>query len=105
MLKVFIDSIYEVASVSIAQTHVYISDPAVGTGLTSIARVVVGVSTYNNLSGFGTGYFGDYSWGRVDISSRTGTKEFEIYNNGLSGITTSPIVRRVNPLKSSQYLT
>ena len=101
----FIDSIYEVASVSIAQTHVYISDPAVGTGLTSIARVVVGVSTYNNLSGFGTGYFGDYSWGRVDISSRTGTKEFEIYNNGLSGITTSPIVRRVNPLKSSQYLT
>ena len=53
------------ASVSIAQTHVYISDPAVGTGLTSIARVVVGVSTYNNLSGFGTGYFGDYSWGRV----------------------------------------
>ena len=101
----FIDSIYEVASVSIAQTHVYISDPAVGTGLTSIARVVVGVSTYNNLSGFGTGYFGDYSWGRVDISSRAGTKEFEIYNNGLSGITTSPIVRRVNPLKSSQYLT
>ena len=100
----FIDSIYEVTSVSIAQTHVYISDPAVGTGLTSIARVVVGVSTYNNLSGFGTGYFGDYSWGRVDISSRTGTKEFEIYNNGLSGITTSPIVRRVNPLKSSQYL-
>ena len=50
------------------------------------------------------GYMGDYSWGRVDISSRTGTKEFEIYNNGLSGITTSPIVRRVNPLKSSQYL-
>ena len=101
----FIDSIYEVASVSIAQTHVYISDPAVGTGLTSISRVVVGVSTYNNIAGFGTGYYGDYSWGKIDISTRTGTNEFSIYNNGLSGLTTSPIIRRSIPLKSSQYLT
>ena len=103
----FLDGIYEAANVSIAQTDLARIDPSVGSGLTSIVRVKVGVSTLNGLTGIGTGDMGDYSWGRVDMSSRgTSSNTFEIYNTkGMAGINTSPILRRVNPLKSSQYLT
>jgi len=94
----YIDNVYEVAAVSIAQTD------AVGIGLTYVAQVTVSVSDYNGLSGIGySSFFGEYSWGRIESGSRSTPKSFTLSNNGLVGISTAPIVRRVNPLKYLNY--
>ena len=49
-------------------------------------------------------YFGNYSWGRVDLHSRNGENTFDAYgNSGFVGIKTSAIVQRLNSLKASDY--
>ena len=49
-------------------------------------------------------YFGDYSWGRVSTSNRIDPKSFDSYHeNSISGISTSPVLRRVNSLKFRNY--
>lgn len=49
-------------------------------------------------------YFGDYSWGRVSTSNRIDPKSFDSYHeNSILGISTSPVLRRVNPLKFKNY--
>jgi hypothetical protein len=94
----FLDNVYHVASVSIGQTDV------VGLGLTYVAKVTVSVSNYNNLVGTGySSFFGEYSWGRISTPNRSGLSEFEFYPNGLSGISTSAIVERYNPLRYLNY--
>lgn len=94
----FIDNVYQVASVSIAQTTVS------GVGTTSVARVVVSVEDYNGLVSLGQTYFyGEYSWGRISGLIRKNPTEFSVYNNGIVGITTSPIVQRYQPLKNYLY--
>jgi hypothetical protein len=96
----FIDNIYEVAAVSIAQTSV------TGVGLTYVAKVTVSVANYNGLTGLGfSNFYGEYSWGRITNITRSNPKSFTIYNTGLSGISTSPIVQRYNPLKYRNYYT
>ena len=99
----FIDNVYEVANVSIAQTM------GIGIGLTYVAQVTVSVQDYNGLTGLGySEFFGDYSWGRIATQPRLNGKVFTSYagdSNGLIGINTSPIVERTNPLKSSDYNT
>jgi len=96
----FIDNIYRVASVSIAQTS------TVGFGVTYVAKVVVSVSDYNGLSGIGySSYYGDYSWGRITLSSRSESQSFTAQtNNGYSGLSTGSLVSREIPLKSSNYI-
>jgi hypothetical protein len=94
----FIDNVYQVSAVSIAQTH------AVGVGLTYVTRVTVSVQGYNNLSGIGySNFYGEYSWGRISIPTRTDPKSFNSYNNGLVGISTSAKIQRYNPLKYQNY--
>jgi len=94
----FLDNIYEVSSVSIAQTH------AVSIGQTFVAKVTVSVESYNGLTGLGhSEVFGEYSWGRIQLNNRSKNKVFTSYNNGLLGISTSPIVERTTPLKSTDY--
>ena len=95
----FLDNVYQVASVSIAQTSVS------GIGLTYVARVITSV-TNNNINGIGTnGFYGEFSWGRILAPVRIDPKEFNVYNNGLIGISTSPIIERVNPLRKIGYTT
>jgi len=95
----FIDNVYEVAAVSIGQTNI------IGVGLTYVAKVTVSVSGYNGLTGLGhSNFYGEYSWGRIYNLVRTDTKSFTYYNNGISGLGTSPIVQRYNPLKYNQYV-
>ena len=95
----FIDNVYQVAAVSIAQTH------AIGVGLTYVARVTVSVSNYNGLTGLGySSFFGQYSWGRIHNLSRSNPNQFTSYNNGLVGILTSPTIQRYNPLKYRNYV-
>jgi len=97
----FVDNIYQAAKVSVAQTSI------VGVGTTNIVKVVVNVS---NFSSIGTSfndnnYYGDFSWGKISMATRKNPVDFYAYSeNGVSGIDTSPIVRRKNPLKYFGYL-
>jgi hypothetical protein len=94
----YLDNIYQAVAVSIAQTDVQ------GIGLTYVTKVTVSVDDYNGLIGIGySSYFGNYSWGRISNLTRTNPNTFEIYNNGIVGILTSPTVRRFNKLKYSNY--
>jgi len=96
----FIDNIYEVAAVSIGQTSVP------GIGVTYVAKVTVSLSSYNGLTGLGfSGFYGEYSWGRITNLIRTDPNSFSVYNNGISGLSTSPVVQRYNPLKYQNYFT
>tara|TARA_R110000868_G_scaffold43748_3_gene146839 strand:- start:34883 stop:38140 length:3258 start_codon:yes stop_codon:yes gene_type:complete len=96
----FLDNIYQVSAVSIGQTAVP------GIGITYVAKVTVSISSYNGLSGLGfSGFYGEYSWGRISGLSRKNPQTFDIYNNGILGISTSPTVQRYNPLKYQNYLT
>ena len=97
----FLDNVYEVAQVSIAQTM------GIGIGLTYVAQVTVSVQDYNGLTGLGySEFFGEYSWGRIATQPRGKARTFTSYagnGDGLVGITTSPIVERVNPLRYLNY--
>ena len=121
-----IDNVYQVLSNQVVSTQI------AGIGTTSVTRIYVGVASYsgfnfNQLSyTFDTtfvtfdntesstfdsallsdgDFFGMYSWGRITITgSRSSSKAFTWYNqNGVSGISSSPIVRRINPLKYRDY--
>jgi len=95
-----LDNVYQVISNSVFKTNV------VGVGSTYINRIVVGVSSYNGFTGFAlTTFYGQYSWGRITIgASRTNPKSYSWYNQkGVSGISSSPLVRRINPLKYRDY--
>ena len=95
----FLDNVYRVASVSIAQT----STP--GFGVTSVARVTVSVSNYNGLSGIGySNFYGEFSWGRISLGSRQKLYSYEAYTtNGVVGIKTGTVVKRKSPLKYLNY--
>lgn len=96
----FLDNIYQVSAVSIGQTAVP------GVGVTYVAKVTASLSSYNGLTGIGfSGFYGEYSWGRISGLVRKNPQSFDIYNNGILGISTSPIVQRYNPLKYQDYLT
>jgi hypothetical protein len=96
----FLDGIYQVASVSIAQTSV------TGFGLTYVARVIVSVSNLNGLSGIGfSNYYGNYSWGRINLKSRSKSNTYNAYTmKGYVGISTGSIINRTNPLKYRDYI-
>lgn len=95
----FLDNVYEVASVSIAQTS------APGIALTYVAKVTTNVSNYNGLVGTGnSSFFGNFSWGRIVLGNRIDPKAFNAYTtNGSTGVTTSAILNRVAPLKYINY--
>ena len=95
----FLDGVFEVASVSIATTAVS------GVGITYVARVITSVSDLGNTTGIGqTEFYGNYSWGRIVLGDRSEALSFNSYiQNGSSGITTSAIIKRVEPLKYIGY--
>ena len=124
---VFFDNVYQVDSVSDVSRHV------TGVGNTIIRRIQTrssgigtlnftsdsitfdsDVFTFDSLSATGSGYtggittstyFGYYSWGKIVVSSRAETSTYNSYrNNGVTGLTTSAIVRRTEDLKSSDYI-
>ncbi len=91
------DGIYEVSSVETLERDV------VGIS-TTVKRLFVDATVVP--SGYSTGIttsdtgFGDFSWGRIDVSSRDLTSSYTAYT---SGITTSTRVIRTNFLKSKNY--
>ena len=61
----------------------------------------LGITTYSGGTISTSKYFGDYSWGKISSSTRTNSQSFNSY--GFSGISTSPSVIRLNPLKYENY--
>jgi hypothetical protein len=97
--SIYVDGIYQAISVSLATTSV------LGVGTTSIIRVTSRVQNYDSLVGIGTsGMYGEFSWGRISNIVRKTPREFEVYRDGISGINSSPILRRSIPLKYRDYI-
>ena len=94
----YLDNVYQAFDVKI------ISADAFGIGnTTDIVRVVSSVSSYNNLTGIGNSqFFGLFSWGRLyDFDRSSSPKVFPLsIENGISGLSTSPLIVRVNPMRS-----
>tara|TARA_R100000005_G_scaffold3959_3_gene2152 strand:- start:1559 stop:13723 length:12165 start_codon:yes stop_codon:yes gene_type:complete len=96
----FLDSVYEVAAVSTATTAV------AGVGITYVRRVTVSVQDLGDITGIGlTEFYGNYSWGRIDLGTRVDAQAFNSYTlNGSAGISTSAVITRSSPLKFQNYL-
>jgi len=92
-----IDNIYQVISVSTGTTDVY------GVGGATVAKVTVSISDYNGLTGIGySNYYGDYSWGLINIPNITNSFSVES-DYGVVGLNSTPIVRRYNQLRIQNY--
>ena len=122
-----------VVNVSVANTVIGIA--TIGAGTTTVRRVYARISgvgtinfsstlitfdstssvfTFDNIGSVGTGftgvvtpsnYFGNFSWGKIQLTARTESNQFDFYGDRRSGgITTSAIVKRTNPLKFKKYL-
>jgi hypothetical protein len=92
-----VDNVYQVISVSSATTSV------LGVGTTSVVQVIVSISTYSGISGFGySSYYGDYSWGIINVP---GTKnEFNVGTQfGVVGLNSTPVIRRYNSLAIDNF--
>ena len=64
-----------------------------------------GVETQYHPGSYKGRFYGDYSWGKIDIPTRTSTRDFVGYaTEGYVGLSSSPFVRRKNPLKTINYL-
>jgi hypothetical protein len=50
-------------------------------------------------------FYGNYSWGKIQTTRRRSPKQFKsFYENGISGITSSSYVKRLNPLNYFDYI-
>ena len=98
----FIDNVYEVAAVSIGVTA---AESKTGAGLTAVAQVTVSVANLEGLTGLGySGYYGNFSWGKILFGTRAQPQSYNAYtNDGITGISTGGIVRRLYPLKWKNY--
>jgi hypothetical protein len=132
----FVDNVYQVESisnVSVANTAIGIA--TVGAGTTIVRRILArisGISTVDfsstnitfdsttftfDSTGIGSGsgysggittsnYFGNFSWGRIELTGRTKENAYNFYgNNGVGGISTSGAVKRTLPLRFENYIT
>mgnify|MGYP001551685019 CR=1 FL=1 len=51
-------------------------------------------------------YFGEFTWGRIDLGTRGDANAYSFYGeNGVGGISTSALVRRFASYKYSNYIT
>ena len=98
----YIDNVYRVAHRTLGVTT-----DAMGFGSTVVTQVVVSVNSLNGLSGLGHSmYFGDYSYGRLQLSDRNTVRSYPVNtSNGVTGILTGPIIKRQSFLKTQSYST
>ncbi len=99
----FVDNVYQVNSVSNVTSTIN------GIGSTVVRRVnvtVTGMGITNSGIITTSNYFGNFSWGKISLTSRSENNEFNFYgNDGVGGISTSAIVKRSESLKYKNYLT
>ena len=102
----FADNVYQVDSVvnvSVANTIIGIT--TIGAGTTTVRRVYARISGGSAYLGVATSnYFGNFSWGKIQLTTRTESNQFNFYGDRRSGgITTSAIIQRTKPLKFKNY--
>ena len=93
----FSDAVYQVQSASTVLADV------AGVS-TYVRRIVTNVSDIGTVS-FGSTTTGNFGWGKIVFEPRTDAREFQSYlGMGYTGISTSGVVRRTNPLKYLNYI-
>jgi hypothetical protein len=131
----FVDNVYQVESVSnVSVANTAIGIATVGAGTTIVKRILArisGISTVDfsstnitfdstvftfDSTGIGSGsgysggittsnYFGNFSWGRIELTGRIKENTYNFYgNNGVGGISTSGAVKRTLPLRFENYI-
>ena len=131
----FVDNVYQVESVSnVSVANTAIGIATVGTGTTTVRRIsaiISNIPTTNfsatnitfdsnvltvDSTGIGSGsgysvgittsnYFGNFSWGRIELIGRNKENTYNFYgNSGVGGISTSGAVRRTLPLRFENYI-
>ena len=101
-----IDNIYFVQSAETVYRPTGVNSEGVGIGTSHITRVFVNV---NNNFPYGSGIqtsnsFGEFSWGRIDLASRSKVTSYTAFTlGGIGGISTSTFVQRSKSLKSKDY--
>ena len=101
----FVNNVYQVDTVSNVQSNV------IGVGSTSVRRIFARISNISSITGYsGVGIdttsnsFGNFSWGKIVLKSRTKENSYTFYgNNGVGGISTSGVVKRTLPLRFKNY--
>ena len=121
------DNVYQ------CQSYTEVTYNVVGVGTTTMKRVYANISGFSTVtfgepdiyfdstvytfddSGLGSGgsytgvmttsnYFGDFSWGRINVIRSETPKSFTFYgSDGIGGISTSALVVRSNPLRHYGY--
>ena len=74
---------------------------------TTVTTVVAKIANFTNVVGYGTtASYGDYTWGKVNLTIRLGTKQtFEaVHGTSQAGIGSNPVIRRKNPLRYKGYI-
>ena len=102
-----LDNVYQVIDYTDVFDYAVGFGSGVGVGSTYFRRVTASVNTYDGIVGFGSSAsFGKFSWGAITNFSRPDEQAFTAYlDNGVTGLSTGPRIQRVQPLKSSNYLT
>ena len=98
----FIDNVYQVYSAETVNINV------TGIGFTDVRRIFTAVKDplhFGSSSGITSSPdYGSYSWGRVDLQSRSVSTSYTAHTlNGIGGITTSTSVERSASLKYKDY--
>jgi hypothetical protein len=109
----FVDNVYQVESVSnVSVANTAIGIATVGTATTIVRRVFAKISDIPSIAGYsGVGIgttsssFGNFSWGRIVLTTRAKENSYNFYgNNGVGGISTSGVVKRTLPLRFEKYI-
>jgi hypothetical protein len=93
----FSDAVYQVSSVSTVESTV--------SGIsTYVRRIETNVSQFGTIS-FGSTTTGNFSWGKIFLNEISSSQDFDSYNlNGYTGISSSGLVQRTNPLRFVNYI-
>jgi len=102
-----LDNVYQVIDYTDVFGYAVGFGSGVGVGSTYFRRITVSVNTYDGVIGFGSSaMFGKFSWGAITNFTRPEEQAFIAHlDNGVTGLSTGPRIQRVEPLKSSNYLT
>ena len=97
----FIDNVYQVSDFEIVNINV------TGVGYTDCSRVYARLTDtyYGGWVGITSSTdFGSYSWGKIDLSSRSVSTSYNAYtSNGVTGLSTGSSVERFASLKFKSY--
>jgi len=73
---------------------------------TTLRRIFVNVDNSGSIGYTTAPYMGDFSWGKITIPNRIDPQTFSFYgDNGVTGVSTSGVIARYNPLKAVGYTT